>query len=337
MALPSTLLRVVGRGLHLAGRALDARPGGPIEADGHRMAPALAAVVRLHRLFPPLAGQAPAVLRRDFRRQVCAFDPPLPEVPWTELRVAGATGLLAARLYRPAGLPTPAPAVLYFHGGGFTLGDVRTAHAGCALLAHHGRCVVINAEYRLAPEHPFPAAPEDAVAVFRDVRARAAALGIDPHRLAVAGDSAGGNLAAVIAQQVRVDGPARQLLVYPGTEMGLTGATHRTLADVPMLLTPDNVAFYLDCYAPDILDPRASPLLGDVAGVAPATVLTCGFDLLRAEGQAYAEKLRAAGVPVEAICHPGLTHGWINILGLLPDARRVWAHVAADFGAALAA
>ncbi|MCA9544709.1 MAG: alpha/beta hydrolase fold domain-containing protein [Myxococcales bacterium] len=321
------------------GRVAPRLPGQqPIEVHGFRMHPGLEGVVRVGQWLPLLDGQDAAQRRQHFRDQVALVDPPVPPMPTARAVVAGAAGPLGARIYRPQGLPDPAPAVVWFHGGGFVVGDLDTTHAPCALLAQAAGAVVISVDYRLAPEHPWPAAALDALAAFDDVRARAAELGLDPARLAVAGDSAGGNLAAVVAQQRKgAAGPCHQLLVYPATELSCHFPSHRTLAAVPMILTAENVRWYMHTYASDAADPLASPIHGDCAGCAPTHLVTCGFDLLRDEGHAYAARLRAAGVPVGVTFHSDLTHGWINMLGVLPDLLPRWQAIGRRLGQALAA
>jgi acetyl esterase len=264
--------------------------------------------------------------RGDVRRSARVVRGPVePIAAVHETTIAGAAGPLRARLYVPgeggAG-DDPDALVVLFHGGGWAVGDLDTHDAPCRLLARSSGARVLAVDYRLAPEHPFPAAVDDALAAFRDAVARAAELGADPARIAVAGDSAGGHLAAVTALQAAADGgpaPAFQLLVYPVTEVGCDLPSRRLFAEGFYLTTADMDFYERRFLGPDSdrLDPRVSPLRAeDHAGVAPALVVTAGFDPLRDEGEAYAARLRGAGVPVLLRRHPGYVHGFFNVLGL---------------------
>jgi acetyl esterase len=235
---------------------------------------------------------------------------------------------LPARIYRPRGLRGPAPLVVYYHGGGFVVGDTLTHDPSCRVLADRGRCLVASIDYRLGPESPFPAAVDDALTALRWAQREAAALGVDPRRIAVGGDSAGGNLAAVVAHtslEAGGQGPALQLLVYPVTDMTASFASRRTFAE-GFILERETMDWFTDRYlAPDLdrAQPRLSPLFApSFAGVCPALVLTAGFDPLRDEGRAYADRLREAGIPVWYRNYPGLTHGFWNMSGAITEARR---------------
>jgi acetyl esterase len=302
----------------LAGRIPDAAAG--LEPD------AWLAARLAERDREPLAGLPLAELRRKFERTVATVSV-RPRVPVAreDASVSGAAGPLTARLYTPAAATAPAPLLVYFHGGGWVEGSAATHEPACVLLAHLSGVRVLSVDYRLAPEHPFPAAADDALASFRDVAARAADFGADPARLAVGGDSAGGNLAAVTALALRGDpaGPAFQLLIYPGLDMTRKHASRLAFAS-GFLLTEENMTFYEDCYVPDRgrrADPRVSPLVApDLAGVAPAHVATAVADPLRDEGEAYVERLRAAGVPVVLQRHPQI-HGFFNITAMRSGLR----------------
>lgn len=210
-----------------------------------------------------------------------------------------------------------APALVFYHGGGFVLGSLESHDAPCRVLADDARCIVVAVDYRLAPEHPFPAAVEDALAAFRWVAEQHARLGIDPRCIAVGGDSAGGNLAAVVAQLTRGDAtrPCFQLLVYPAIDMTMSMPSHRQMG-CGFLLEGETVRWFRAHYAPDERvwrDPRASPLFAeDLSGLPPALVQTAGFDPLRDEGKAYADRMREAGVPVVHHCYASLFHGFFS-------------------------
>lgn len=265
---------------------------------------------------PPMWEQTPEDARKGFRvLTVDLLDPAL--VPQLEevrdTTIPGGAGELRARVYRPAA--GPLPTIVFFHGGGWVIGDLDTHDLTCRTLARDADAVVVSVDYRLAPEHPFPAAIEDALAATRWVADHEAELG-GAGIVAVGGDSAGGNLSAVVAQVFRDEGRdlAGQLLIYPATDIS---------GDYPSLtengegyfLDTGTMGWFLEQYAAgaDPADPRLSPLLGDVTGVAPAVVVVAQFDPLRDSGTAYARKLEAAGVPVELRTFGGLIHGFVDM------------------------
>lgn len=299
-----------------------ARLGG--HRPGHAVDPKLSFLLRASNLLrlDTLEHHAPAVARvRTGRslRLLAGTRRPLARVE--ERTIPGPAGPLRVRMYVPHGLGRPAPALLYMHGGGFVIGSLDTHDAPCSLLAELGGCVVFSLDYRLAPEHRFPAAVDDVVAAFRWLGEHAAELELDATRLAVGGDSAGGNLSAVLAQTaVREAWPVRpmfQLLLYPALDMRRLHASHRDFADGYML-TAGSMDWFLGHYLrgeADITDVRASPLLApDLHGLPPAYIATAGFDPLRDEGNEYARRLQAAGVPVELQCHDSLVHGFISLV-----------------------
>ncbi|KAA2257277.1 alpha/beta hydrolase [Solihabitans fulvus] len=258
---------------------------------------------------------------------------PVPVAEVTERDIAGPGGDLRVRVYRPdrAG---PLPALLYFFGGGWTLGTIDTSDGICRRLTNSVGCATISVGYRLAPEHKFPAAVRDCHAATEWVAEHADELGVDASRLAVGGDSAGGNLAAAVTLLARdVGGPAlaHQLLVYPNTDYGSDTASLRENTD-PLLFNRNSVDWYWGHYLATPEDggnPLASPLRApDLSGLPPATVLTAEFDPLRDEGEAYAERLRAAGVPVELTRYAGMAHGFFAMSGVLDAAERAMAQAA---------
>ncbi|MFN5454524.1 alpha/beta hydrolase [Bradyrhizobium sp.] len=255
-----------------------------------------------------------------------------------ELSIPAPHGAIPARLYRPktirhnGGL---APALVFFHGGGWVIGNLDSHDVVCRALAHEGELIVVSIDYRLAPEHKFPAAVDDAVAATRWVADQAASLGIDDTRLSVGGDSAGGNLAAVVALSARDgQGPklSGQVLIYPATDFSMNHPSHSE-PETSVLLTHSVIRWFRDHYlnsAADIHDWRASPAKAEtLAGLPPAYVLTAGADPLRDEGDDYARRLREAGVPVTHRTHPGQFHGFYT-LGKLLDQANV---AARDIGA----
>jgi acetyl esterase len=269
-----------------------------------------------------------------------ALHPPLP-LTVSDYAIPGAGGPIPARLYRPEGAATPGTLLVYFHGGGWVQGSIATHDPGCRLLAHLAGVPVLSVDYRLAPEHPYPAAADDAVAAYAWAAAEAEQLGVDPTRIAVGGDSAGGNLAAVVALAARDDGAvpdvAFQLLIYPAVDLAAKAPSVTTFAE-GFLLTEAGMDWYVDKYVPDRArrsEARASPLrAADLSGLPPAYVGTCIPDPLRDEGEAYAAQLRQAGVPVTLQRHDQI-HGFFNTTAL-PSSRRALAVMAGALAQGLA-
>jgi acetyl esterase len=247
--------------------------------------------------------------------------------------IPGPAGEIPIRIYRPFRTGV-SPVLVYFHGGGWVIGDLDTHDDICRALAHHADCLVVSVDYRLAPEHKFPAAIDDALAATHWVVENADELNIDAGRLAVGGDSAGGNLAAVVSHLARDrNGPAirYQLLIYPATDMTLSYPSIEQLGE-GYRLTSAAMRWFVDHYLrdrQDQSDPKASPLFAsDFSGLPPALVITAGFDPLRDEGKAYADKLAAAGVEVDYRCYEGMVHGFFGMAGVLNQARTAQKHVA---------
>jgi acetyl esterase len=243
------------------------------------------------------------------------------------LCASGRNGAIPVRLYRPLGAGRePLPALVYYHGGGWVIGDLDTHDTVCRSLANRAGCAIVAVDYRLAPEHKFPAAVEDAYDALAWVQESAASLGIAPQRLAVGGDSAGGNLAAVVsllARDAGLTGLRCQLLIYPATDFAGTYDSQLRLAE-GHLLTRANQTWFREHYLrseADRSDWRASPLrASDHAHLPPAYVLTGGWDPLCDEGEAYAQKLEAAGVAVTRRLFPGQIHGFLTMGRVIDDA-----------------
>ena len=278
--------------------------------------------IRVPGYFPPLPE-----LRQQLRTMVALMDEPAPKLARIEdITIPGPAGAIPARLYDAAAADATArPVVAYFHGGGWVQGDLETHHGLCARIAERAGVIVVAVDYRLAPEHPFPAAVDDCFAAYRWLRAHASELGGDPLRVAVAGDSAGGNLSAVVSQQAARAGeavPACQVLIYPAVDFALDTPSHADLAE-GHIIPRDRILWYAARYIPneaDRLDPRAAPLrTPDLRGQPPALVITGGFDPLRDEGLAYAEKLRAAGVDVVYHEYPGQIHAFVSLTKAIPQ------------------
>jgi acetyl esterase len=250
----------------------------------------------------------------------------------TNLTISGPGGDLPVRLYRPAG-QRPLPVLLYFFGGGWVLGAIDTADGVSRSLANSAGALVVVVGYRLAPEHPFPAAMQDCYATLRWVIDQAAEIGADPGRIAVGGDSAGGNLAASVALRARDDGLplAGQLLVYPNTDQLADDESMRK-SDDPFLFNRHSVAWYRQHYLAgpeDAASPLASPLRAEsLAGLPPALVITAEYDPLRDQGEAYASRLAAEGVQVTLSRYPGMAHGFFTMAGALDASRAALAQAA---------
>jgi len=283
-----------------------------------------------------------AQARREFEGDTGALGPSMRRMASVVDRtVAGPGGELPLRVYVPvhdgAGR---LPALVFYHGGGWAIGSLDTHDRLARFLAADAGCVVVSVDYRLGPEHKFPAAVEDAVAAFDWVAENADELNVDAARIAIGGDSAGGNLAAVVSQSVAAADvrPCFQLLIYPVTDLRCDSASYISFEN-GFFLTRDLMHWFRGHYLSDPAeadDPRASPLLAaDLTGVPPALVLTAGFDPLRDEGAAYAARLKEAGVEVAYRCYDGLIHGFASLSGPIPAGRAAVDDAAAGLRRAL--
>lgn len=291
---------------------------------GRRLEPDLVVLLRLLDRFgwPDFADLDPASARLEIEREARAFAPRRDRgVSVSHLDVPGPAGALPARLHVPAGAPPRGPLLLYLHGGGWVFGSPATYDGVCRFIARHAHVRVLSASYRLAPEHRFPAAPEDALAALDWTLANAERLGAD--RVGVGGDSAGGNLATGVAR-ARAARLAFQLLIYPVTDLSREHPSYATFADGP-LLTAAQMRWFRARYLSsedDARDPRASPLLADdLAGMPPTYVALAGFDPLHDEGAAYAGRLREAGVETTVAPNPGQAHAFAELTRASPTAR----------------
>jgi acetyl esterase/lipase len=305
--------------------------GGAAEADGAAIAQRRAGLVELMTFGGP--------------------SPPVAAVQDRE--VPGGAGPIGARIYAGFGsdesAPAAAPGIVYFHGGGLVAGSVQTHDAFARGLANAGRCKVVSIDYRLAPEHPFPAAFEDAVAAAAHVSAHADEFGIDPARLGICGDSAGGSLAAAACHALTAAGDARiaagagtfalQLLICPILDYSAASASRREFARgylVGEATLRDDLRHYLSGGG-DAADPRVSPLRARyLGGVPPTSVHTAQYDPLRDEGQAYAERLTAQGTDATHTCHPGMIHLFYGLASVIPYAHTAIAQIGSDIRARLA-
>jgi len=319
----------------------------PIVVEGQVLDPAVQLTLRLMELVREPRIETLDLLggRTALRRgALLAAGRPVPVGAVHGLTVDGAAGPLPARHYRPPGDADGRPLLLFLHGGGYATGDLDSHDAPCRLLCAHAGVHVLAVDYRLAPEHPFPAAFDDALAAWRWTAAHAGELGADPKRLAIGGDSAGGNLSATVSlASARADerAPDVQLLLYPGIDFDEARPSRETFGDGFFLTAPLIDWFlrhYLDGVEVDRRDPRLSPIHAeDLGGLPAAIVVTAGFDPLRDEGEDYAAALAAAGNPVVQRRHPSLIHGFINTLGVGTASREALVETAGTLRALLEA
>lgn len=309
--------------------------GDSVVVNGRTLDPEMQLLLRLQRFEGP-AVESVAISKG--RRHIVSSsravggNPSIGAV--TDRTIDGPGGPLTMRFYTPRGLTGPSPALVFFHGGGWIYGDLESHDALCRVLAEEAQVRVVAVDYRLGPEAPFPAGFDDAWAAWEWVSSNAQGLGIDASRIAVGGDSAGGNLAAIVAQHAVSDSgpsPAFQLLIYPATDFVERSASRATYAE-GFFLTEAFMDLAEENYLvgdEDRGDRRLSPLRHDVTGVAPAYVVTAGFDPLLDEGKAYADKMTAAGVPVEYVCEEGLIHAFANMVSFGSSAPKAVRRAAA--------
>jgi len=269
----------------------------------------------------------PEQARTAYRAARTALSPePPPLADIRDLTAPGRNGTIPLRLYRDGTNPAPRAGMIYLHGGGWVIGDLDTHDVVCRQIAQRTGAIVVSVDYRMGPEHKFPAAVEDAIDATAFVSTNAADLGIDPHRLAIAGDSAGGNLAAVVALDARDNhGPsiALQALIYPSIAMSMTSPSQEQFAE-GYGLTRETMIYFRNHYLrsnDDTQDWRASPIRATRhENLPPALIITAGFDPLRDEGEDYATTLIKAGIPVTIRRFPGQIHGFITMGRIIPEA-----------------
>lgn len=306
--------------------------GTPDLVDGNLLDARTQLILGVHSRLPaaPPETETPERARVQMKQMLGLLSGPAAPVQRTEdLQIPLRDGQrIAARLYVPSAAASGGShaGLVYFHGGGWVIGDLDTHDGLCRELASISGCRVLSVDYRLAPEHRFPTAAHDAIDAVRWTHENATLLRLDPGRIAVGGDSAGGNLAAVAALELRGEGarPSFQLLLYPATDLRNATASHHTFRD-GYVLTSALMNWFRGHYLADpslVTDPRVSPLLApDHSGLPPAYVITAGFDVLRDEGRAYANALERAGVPVRYRCWASLIHGFAQTTGAVPEAR----------------
>ena len=316
--------------------------GPPVVVDGKTLDLEIQVLLKLIRFEGPPAENLPiAQARRQIVASARLVGGKHPIGAVTERTIDGPGGPIGLRFYTPRGIDGKSPALVYVHGGSFMHGDLDSHDPICRMLAEDAHVRVIAVHYRRAPEDPFPAAVDDVWAAWTWVNANAVGLGLDPSRIAIGGDSAGGNLAAVTAlRAVResANAPAFQLLIYPCTVFGQPTKSREAFGEgfyLSTILMDLADANYLAGHE-DLTDPRVSPLLSDPTGVAPAYVVTAGFDPLLDEGEAYADLMREAGVDVEYRCEEGLIHAFVNMAGAAQSARAAVSRAAAALQRGLA-
>jgi acetyl esterase len=309
---PLAALALAGRRRVVQGRRIDAKA----QALGQ-----LSLYVRPPDVEPDLEDS-----RRGLRMLAQKFDQPCPPLAVRrDVQVPGAAGPIPARIYDASDSDSPRPTLLFIHGGGWVQGDLNTHDGLCGKLAAWAGIRVISIAYRLAPEHRFPAAPDDVLACYRALRATPAQWGVDPGRMAVGGDSAGGNLTAALMHDLQTLGlplPVAQLLIYPAVDTRMNSESMQALRDA-YILPVRRIEWYLDQYlAPgqDRTDPRVAPLFSDrLAGQPPALIVVGGHDPLRDDGVMYADALRKAGGEAELIEFAGQIHAFVSVTRAIPQ------------------
>jgi len=301
--------------------------GGVVYQGGRTLDPRFQFLAAQARGAPPMTAMTPEEARRASVQGLTAVaGDPEPGVRTEPVTVEGPNGPIPARAYRPEVQDPAAPVLVYGHMGGGVIGDLEMNHAFCGILAHVARCPVLSVDYRLAPEHRFPAGLVDMLAAWRWARDNAARFGAPEGLAAIGGDSMGAGFAAVACQELRCLGeaqPALQVLVYPCVDVACESASMTIYADA-FPLTRAKMDWFMGHYmgpGDDPADPRLSPLrAADLSGLAPAVVVTAGFDPLLDQGEAYARRLREAGVPVAYRCYDSLAHGFTAFTGAVPCA-----------------
>lgn len=340
MSLQSVMTRII---FSLPSGIIQAMAGPKVQVDGKTLDPRIALMAAQAAKGPKMSSLPPEIAREGMKAAFGTIDTKRrSSVTVKDMTVPGGDGApLPARLYTPAGATGNEPLIVYFHQGGCVLGGVWTCDVWCSILADEAKAVVLNVDYRHAPENKFPASVDDVLAAYDWARENAKSLGTDGKRVAVGGDSAGGYLSAVICQAAKKAGkpqPTLQLLIYPCTDWTSDGGTMVTMANA-YPLTKDMMDWFAGHYLnsdAERTDWRVSPaLLPEHEGLAPALIYTAGFDPLTSQGAAYAELLRKAGVSVTYRCYDSLSHSFTAFSSVVPAARKALNQIAAEVKAKL--
>ncbi len=331
--------------LSLPGSWLVAMSGGkPLSIEGRTLDPRLQFLSAMAKRQPSLATLTPEAARTAAAEGLALLDgEPAHDIDTANVLLPIDSGkAIPARTYKPRLPNRLVPTLVYFHMGGCVIGDLETCHTFCSQIAFRTGCLVVSVDYRLAPEHKFPAAIDDALAAFRWVRQHARSLGGNPAIVAVGGDSAGGYLSAVIAQELKRANekpPVLQMLIYPVVDWLSETASMKTFGDAYPLTTPI-MDYFRNHYFSDVMDEardlKASPgLANDLAGLPPALIYTAGHDPLVDQGRDYAEALKVAGVPVIYRCYDQLSHAFTAMSGAVPRARTALDEIIEDLRRAI--
>jgi acetyl esterase/lipase len=314
LSLPSPILRAMSG-------------GGVVYKGGRTLDPRFQFFAHAAKKLPPMSSLTPAEAVAGSARGLAAVQGPLePGVRTESLSVEGPNGPIPCRAYRPEAQDVHAPLIVYAHMGGGVIGDLDTCHAFCSILARIVRTAVISVDYRLAPDHKFPAGLEDVLAAYRWARDNTARFGASAAPPAIGGDSMGGNFSAIVAQEMKRKGepqPSAQILIYPAVDVASETPSMTTFGDA-YPLTRETMEWFMGHYMgadADPADPRLSPdRTEDLSGLAPAVIATAGFDPLTDQGEAYAKRLQAAGVPVRYRRYDSLAHAFTAFTGAIPAA-----------------
>ncbi len=320
-----------------AAALIKASGGAPRTAGGRTLDARFQFLEAQARKAPPPKALTPEVGRAQTRQLAYLFGGKIePGVVWRDQQIVTGRRNVPGRLYTPARQDPAAPMFVFYHFGGGVVGDLDTCHAFCSILANATQGPVLSVDYRLAPEHKWPAGLEDCIAAYEWASAHAAQFGAPSGKAAVGGDSMGGNFSAIVAQEMKRKGgrqPVVQLLIYPATDVANEMPSMTTYGDA-FPLTAQTMAWFMANYLPEGADPKhphLSPLYSDdLGGLAPALVYTAGFDPLNDQGRAYADKLAAAGVTVRAHCFDHLAHGFTAFTGAIPAADAACRRIAAE-------
>nr|WP_295107800.1 alpha/beta hydrolase [uncultured Caulobacter sp.] len=324
-AAQKTILKLI---LSLPSPVLRAMSGGGVVYKGGRtLDPRFQFFAHAAKKMPPMSSVSPAEAVAGSARALAVVQGPLePGVRTESLSIEGPNGPIPCRAYRPENQDSTAPLIVYAHMGGGVIGDLETCHAFCSILARIVRTAVISVDYRLAPDHKFPAGLEDVLAAYRWARDNTARFGAAAVPPAIGGDSMGGNFSAIIAQEMQRRGepqPAAQILIYPAVDVASETPSMTTYADA-YPLTRATMDWFMGHYMgadADPADPRLSPdKTADLSGLAPAVIATAGFDPLVDQGEAYAKRLKDAGIAVRYRCYDSLAHGFTAFTGAIPAA-----------------